>query len=107
MGYSLAGFDVVGVDIAPQPEYPFEFHKGDAIEFIEKYGSEFDLIHTSPPCQAAHPLTSGTNYGRTYPQLIPATRDALNGLEVRWIMENTAGAPIHKDVKLCGEMFGL
>ena len=51
MGFKWAGFEVTGVDIAPQPKYPFEFHLSDALEYTEKYGCEYDAIHASPPCQ--------------------------------------------------------
>jgi len=51
MGYYLAGFDVVGVDIEIQPEYPFEFIQTDAIKYVKEHGHEFDFIHASPPCQ--------------------------------------------------------
>ena len=49
VGYARAGFDVVGVDIAPQPDYPFEFHQGDALDFLAAHGREFDARHASPP----------------------------------------------------------
>lgn len=51
MGYSRAGFEVVGVDHKPQKNYPFEFIQADALEFIAVHGREFDAIHASPPCQ--------------------------------------------------------
>ncbi|MEV0089116.1 DNA methylase [Saccharopolyspora sp. NPDC050642] len=107
MGYHRAGFEVIGVDINPQPNYPFEFHQADAIKFVTSHGREFDAIHASQPCQAGCTLTAGTNNGRTYPQLIPATRDALIRIGRPWVIENVAGAPIRKDLMLCGEMFGL
>lgn len=107
-GYQQAGFHVTGVDIDPQPNYcGDEFVQGDAVEFIREHGHEFDFIHTSPPCQAGCTLTAGTNKGRVYPQLIPATRDALGAVGRPYVIENVAGAPIRKDQMLCGEMFGL
>jgi SAM-dependent methyltransferase len=107
MGYHRAGFDITGVDIAPQPNYPFTFVQGDAVAYIREHGAEFDLIHASWPCQHHSALTKGTNRGRTYPDLIPAGRAALLATGRPFVMENVAGAPIRKDLMLCGEMFSL
>ena len=107
MGYHRAGFDVVGVDIAPQPDYPFEFHQGDALDFLAEHGQEFDARHASPPCQASCALTKGTNNGRKYLNLIPATREGLAVFDGPSIIENVQGADIRRDLTLCGEMFDL
>jgi len=105
-GYQHAGFRVLGVDIEPQPEYcGDDFIHSDAVTFIAEHGHEFDVIHASPPCQAGCTLTSGTNAGRKYPQLIPTTREALIGTGRPWVIENVPGAPIRQDLKRCGDMF--
>ncbi|MBB6474329.1 DNA cytosine methyltransferase [Sphaerisporangium rubeum] len=107
-GYQQAGFHVTGVDLRPQPNYIGDaFHQGDAVEFVREHGHTFDVIHASPPCQAGCTLTAGTNKGRTYPQLIPAVRDALRHVGRPYVIENVAGAPVRKDLRLCGEMFAL
>lgn len=106
-GYVDAGWDVVGVDINAQPDYPYEFHEADAIEFVLKHGGEFQARHASPPCQASSTLTTGTNQGRSYPQLIPETRAALGAVGGPYVIENVLGAPIRRDILLCGEMFDL
>ena len=53
VGYHRAGFEVVGVDIKPQPNYPFEFYQQDALIFLEDVAQwgpfRFDAIHASPP----------------------------------------------------------
>ncbi|MDN3053245.1 SAM-dependent methyltransferase [Streptomyces sp. SRF1] len=107
MGYHLAGFDVTGVDIAPQPRYPFRFIQADAIAFIREYGAEFDVIHASPPCQ--HDSECQRLRGNTHPDLIAPTRAALESTGRPWVIENVRGAvpKLRRPVMLCGPMFGL
>lgn len=108
VGYHRAGFDeIVGIDIADQPEYPFEFHRADAIEYLLQYGNEFDVIHASPPCQASSTLSTGTNKHLNYVNMIPEMREALSGFSVPTVMENVMGSDLRKDLVLCGEMFEL
>jgi DNA (cytosine-5)-methyltransferase 1 len=107
MGYHRAGFDVVGVDIAPRPNYPFEFHQADALDYAAAHAQEFDLIHASPPCQSSCTLTKGTNKGREYINLIPQTRELLAWFGVPSVIENVQGSELRRDLTLCGEMFGL
>jgi DNA (cytosine-5)-methyltransferase 1 len=105
-GYQRNGWRVFGVDIAAQPDYcGNDFYQGDAVAFIAENGHRFAAIHGSPPCQAGCTLTSGTNAGREYPQLIPATREAMIGTGRPWVIENVPGAPIRRDLMLCGDMF--
>ncbi len=105
MGYYRAGFDVVGVDICHQKNYPFEFHQGDALEFMAAHGCEFDAIHASPPCQAYSVTHKIKN--NEHPELIPPTRAALKKTGLPWIIENVPGSPLINPVELCGAMFGL
>jgi DNA (cytosine-5)-methyltransferase 1 len=108
MGYHRAGFEVVGVDINPQPRYPFEHHVGDAIEFVRQHGHEFDAIHASPPCQTFTAYRrKGHGVGDSYLNLIPETREALIDSGLPYIIENVPGAPLIEPVTLCGSSFGL
>ena len=102
MGYHRAGFEVVGVDINPQPHYPFEFHRTDAMTFPL---DGFDAIHASPPCQAY--TKARKLQGNTHPDLVGPTRELLEKTGVPWVIENVAGAPLKDPVTLCGTMFGL
>jgi DNA (cytosine-5)-methyltransferase 1 len=105
VGYHRAGFEVVGVDLEPRfaKRYPFEFHAGDAIEFVKEHGHEFDAIHASPPCQRY----SITNAARQadYPDLVSPTRDALNATGKPWVIENVVGAPLIDAIALTWPMF--
>lgn len=110
-GYHRAGFHVVGVDLAPQPHYPFEFHQGDALEFVREHGHEFDVIAASPPCQA-YTTASGKarkHHGATYPDLIAPTREHLIATGLPYVIENVEFARRHlvDPVRYCGSSFGL
>ena len=104
-GYADAGFEVVGVDIEPQPRYPFEFHQGDALEYLRRHGHEFDAIHASPPCQG-YSRTNQLN-DNEHPLMIEDVRALLIALGKPYAIENVPGAPLLNPLTLCGTMFGL
>jgi DNA (cytosine-5)-methyltransferase 1 len=108
MGYHLAGFEVSGVDIQPQPRYPFTFHQADALEYLAAHGKEFDVIHASPPCQGYTSLKHlPALAGNVYPMLIDETRDLLKRTGNTYIIENVPGATLDNPIELEGRMFGL
>jgi DNA (cytosine-5)-methyltransferase 1 len=92
MGYYRAEFDeIVGVDIVPQKQYPFEFVLGDALEYVAQHGHKYDLIVAGPPCQL-YSITFSLSNGN-YPDLIGPTREALKATGKPYIIENVPGAP--------------
>jgi DNA (cytosine-5)-methyltransferase 1 len=131
MGYHRAGFDVYGVDIDPQPNYPFPFRHADAantmvdlldgkrLEFIAPTGAsllmgmeDFDAAHASPPCQSFLSLGAVNKaLGRTYdyPNLIGPIRDLLIESGLPYVIENVENArkELHDPVRICGTALGL
>jgi len=107
VGYARAGFEVVGVDIKPQPRYPFEFHLADAVTFpLDGY----DAIHASPPCQVYSIATICRGKSRkNHPDLMGVIRQRLETTAVPYVIENVYGAPFRRGsvLMLCGLMFGL
>ena len=106
VGYHRAGFDVVGVDIAPQPHYPFEFHQMGAmyaLSVLDDFAP--DAIHASPPCQA-YSIAAKIHGKGDHPELVPATRKLLQATGLPWVMENVPGAPMENYVVLCGLALG-
>ena len=104
MGLHRAGFDVVGVDIRPQPRYPFEFHQADALAYPL---DGFDFIWASPPCQAHSSISRVSGRQEHHVDRIEETRARLEASGSPWVMENVMGAPLRDPFMLCGTMFGL
>lgn len=110
VGYHRAGFEVVGVDIEPQPNYPFEFIQMDAIEFLKTQDlSEFHVIHASPPCQkfsrVQHLGKARNGSYKEHPDLLTPTRELLKATGKPYVIENVMGAPLINPIVLCGSMF--
>lgn len=108
-GYADAGFQVLGVDINPQPNYPFEFVLGDAIGFLIAHADDFDAIHASPPCQSYLNLGAVNRaLGRTYnhPDLVAVTRELLVASGKPYVIENVEGSPLIDPVRICGTGLG-
>jgi SAM-dependent methyltransferase len=101
MGYFRAGYDIVGVDIEPQPHYPFDFIEADAMTFPL---DGFDVIHASPPCQQ---YCEVPNSRRDHPDLLGPTRERLIAHGAPYVIENVPTAPMPTAFLLCGSTFGL
>ena len=105
-----AGFDVTGIDIKDQPEYPFKFIKMDATKVTLDFLKEFDFIWSSPPCQLfsiARNLGNAQGNKCSASNLIPETRKLLELSGKPFVIENVPKSPLRKDLMLCGSMFGL
>jgi DNA (cytosine-5)-methyltransferase 1 len=106
-GYHRAGFEVEGVDIEPQPNYPYKFTQMDWLEYIQTHDlSKFDVIHVSPPCHKYSRLNA-INKVEDYSDLIEPVREELRKIGKPYIIENVVGAPLIEPIELCGTMFGL
>jgi DNA (cytosine-5)-methyltransferase 1 len=106
VGYDRAGFDVTGVDLCPQPRYPFAFVQADAIEYLREHGHEYDAIHGSPPCQRYSKSVS-IEARKGHPDLVAVMREGMIASGRPWVIENVPGAPLRNATVLCGTMFGL
>lgn len=112
-GYRRAGLTPVGVDLEPQPRYPFPFVQADWRDGLahwlaeaEKTGAHVALIHASPPCQRY--TTGGRVRDReNRPDLVPPVLEVLKATGLPWIVENVPGAPLENPTRLCGSAFGL
>ncbi|MCB1466614.1 MAG: DNA cytosine methyltransferase [Rhizobiaceae bacterium] len=105
-GLMDAGFDVIGVDLAPQKHYPGAFIQVDVLKLPVMFLQMFDLVWASPPCQA-HTQLKSLPGAKKHLDLIPQTRALLQKAGVPYIIENVEGAPLIDPVTLCGTMFGL
>lgn len=112
VGYARAGFDVVGVDIAPQPRYPFTFFRAEALGWLERqiwrgFIDDFDAIHASPPCQAYSVATLQHRDRHDYADLVSPTRELLIATGLPYVIENVPGAPLLNPVMVCGSGLGI
>lgn len=119
-GYYRAGFDIVGVDINPQPHYPFDFEQGDALEILQRgwdtvYGGKWDAIHASPPCQWQTAYARRPGHVADSPNLISQVRTELRRRCVPYGVPYVIESPESKaargvmiaPVRLCGSAFNL
>jgi DNA (cytosine-5)-methyltransferase 1 len=131
VGYHRAGFtEIVGVDIKPQPRFPYAFVLMDALKALEVllaggyitdnngrqwHLADFYSIHASPPCQEYSQIRGLRNANapikgyhiRFKAKLIEPVREALIKTGTIWVIENVRGAPMPSSIYLCGSMFGL
>lgn len=115
MGYHEAGYEVVGFDKNPQPNYPFEFHQ---LDLVNPDTGELDVPqwvftrgfvagHGSPPCQSYSDLAKRNGNADKWPRLIGPTRRLFQRMGIPYVIENVEGAEAEMvdPITLCGTMF--
>lgn len=109
VGYARAGFEVIGVDIEPHKDYPYELIVGDAMQVAADvaYLNTFDVVHGSPPCPRYSASRHATGRGDDHPDFVPPFRALMNAWGGTWVMENVEGAPMPAAVTICGWAMGL
>lgn len=108
-GYARLGLEVTGIDINPQPNYPYKFIQADALTFPL---DGFDIVHASPPCQLftrAKHLRDAQGGTPKYLDLLTPTIERFKSLSVPWVIENVEAAKnlMPGAVKVCGSAFGM
>ena len=104
-GLAKAGFDVVGVDIEPQPRYPYAFIQEDA---LTSSLDGFDAFWASPTCQEySRASIQWRKKGKKYPDWLAQIRERLIASGKPYIIENVEGAPLINPTKLTASNFGL
>lgn len=106
-GLHLAGFEVTGIDINPQPRYPYTFIQQDCLTLTPSYLQRFDFIWASPPCQLFSAMRKGRWQDRTHPDCLTPIRQIILYSGVPYCIENVVGSTLNHPVMLCGTMFGL
>jgi DNA (cytosine-5)-methyltransferase 1 len=107
VGYTRAGFQVIGVDINPQPRYPYAFIEGDVMTVLADLDwTLFDAVHASPPCQGYSTKTPDRS---KHQRLIGPVRELLEATGLPYVIENVDGAKADMidPQRLCGSSFGL
>jgi DNA (cytosine-5)-methyltransferase 1 len=99
VGYSEAGFEVMGVDTVHQINYPLMFVQADALTYPLDHA---DVVHASPPCQRWVRMARGE-----HPDPLTPTRERLRAWGGPYVIENVPGAPLIDPVMICGAALGL
>lgn len=111
--YQAAPFQIVGVDIKPQPRYPFTFRQDDVMELLSKQINVFknwaDVINAAPPCQGYSVTRHMNPNAESYPLLISTVRELILATGIPYVIENVEDArwDMIKPITLCGSSFGL
>jgi DNA (cytosine-5)-methyltransferase 1 len=113
-GFKEAGFEVLGIDIEPQPRYGGDdFQCEDAIAYLRwivnspEHLTAVDGFHASTPCQAYAPVTAWRGDRASHPDYVAEVRRLLEETGKPWVMENVPEPPLRADLTLCGTMFAL